>query len=383
FTREGGEINVSLTLDNEQLLLIVEDTGIGIPADKINHIFNRFYQVDDSVTRTSEGSGIGLALSKELAILHKGELTVKSEYGKGSVFTLCIPVSKQAYKKHEITHAVQQSQLSEYENITRKPAIINPVFDKKSNKPWILVVEDNPDMQSYIYSVLKKDYEVILAANGIEAYEKAIEMIPDIIVSDYMMPEMDGLTLCKKVKSHELIQHIPFVMLTAKAGHESKLHGLEHGADFYLTKPFDNYELLLIIQNIVDHQRRLKEYFITKYNQSLPPEIPVREKEFIEKMNKIFENKYHDTDYGIDQLAMDLCLSRMQLHRKIKSITGNSPGCMLRSFRINKAIDLLCNSSLSIGEIAYTTGFKNQSNFTKTFKDLTGKTPSEYMTINI
>lgn len=382
FTPEGGKIDVSLTVGNEKLILVIEDTGIGIPADKISHIFNRFYQVDDSVTRASEGSGIGLALSKELAVLHKGDLSAKSECGKGSIFTLCIPVSKQAYKKDQIINPAQEGFLED-KNVIRQLPVVNPVFDKKSKKPWVLVVEDNPDMRSFIYSILKKDYEVILAANGTEAYEKAIEMIPDIIVSDYMMPEMDGLTLCKKIKSHELIQHIPFVMLTAKAGQESKLHGLEHGADFYLTKPFDNNELLLIIQNIIDQQKKLKEHFSKHYGQNLIPEVPVREKEFIEKMNKIFENKYHDTDYGIDQLALDLCLSRMQLHRKIKSITGNSPGCMLRSFRINKAIHLLCNSSLSIGEVAYIAGFKNQSSFTKTFKDLTGKTPSEYMAIHI
>jgi len=242
------------------------------------------------------------------------------------------------------------------------------------------VAEDNADMQQFIYNIIKDDYSVILASNGKEALNLATEKVPNVIISDYMMPEMDGIEFCKEIKSNIVTSHIPIIMLTAKANHTAKIEGLEGGADIYLTKPFDQEELKLQVRNLILQIQRFSELFKNQKNSTaILTELPLKERKFLDKMYAMLQDKFHSENYGVDQLADDLCLSRMQIHRKVKVLTGKSPGEILRNFRIDKAKHLLELSSLSITEIAIKTGYKNQSNFSRIFKEYTGNTPGQYI----
>lgn len=394
FTPEKGVIKVNVFktgTDDPKLVLEVEDSGIGIPKDKLEKIFDRFYQVDSSYTREYEGTGIGLALTKELAELHGGKIEVSSEEGLRTLFRVEIP----------FVEAMEDPEVKDFRKV--KPENSSPNTYKSNNKPVntpvttindqspvLLVVDDSEDVCSYVTSIFEKDYRIFQARNGEEGLNIAIENIPDIIISDLMMPKIDGIQLCKKVKTDERTSHIPVILLTAKTAINSKLEGLETGADDYLSKPFNTDELQARVKNLVEQRRMLRERFSKELAQSKEPadsgspSVPnlpsnTLDNSFLQTVIKIIESNLSDSDLGIERLEEEIAMSRVQLYRKIKAVTNQTPGELIRNYRLKTASVLLSKNDLTVSEIAFKVGFNNLSYFTKCFKEVFGCTPSEYL----
>ena len=377
FTPEGGLVNFKASEENGMLLVEVKDSGIGIPKEQQENIFNRFYQIDDSTTRSSEGSGIGLALTKELAELHRGKLSVSSSEGIGSVFTVVIPVTREAF----VGLPVKGPVVIEDKHYTSDDlALPVQAINEDESKPLILIAEDNEDMQKFIVELLQDHYRTISVLNGLEAYERAQSVVPDLVISDWMMPVMDGRTLCEKLKTTNATSHIPVLMLTARADQPSKLEGLETGADDYLTKPFDNKELIVRIHNLIEQRKKLRQLFSRELVlQPKQISLPSRDAEFLSRLLSLLEEKYSNPDFSVEELSLEIAMSRMQLHRKIKALTDQSPGEFLRTFRLERAKQMLTNTGLQVSEVCFKVGFNNVSNFSKVFREFTGVTPTEFM----
>jgi DNA-binding response OmpR family regulator len=379
FTPPGGMVGLKATMENENLVIEVRDSGVGIPSDKIGLIFNRFYQVDDSMTRSSDGSGVGLALTKELAELHRGKLEVSSREGVGSIFTLTLSVTREAFKDLPVTAAETMSQGDRVSN-EFSPSFDVGVVDEDESKPLVLVAEDNADMQKFIFDLLKYKYRVVCANNGKDAYDRALAIMPDFVITDWMMPVMDGLTCCEKLKTTDATCHIPVLMLTARADQPSKLEGLETGADDYLIKPFSTNELTIRIHNLIEQRRKLRAIFSKEI--ILQPKhvlLPSRDATFMTKLLALMEKKYGDADFSVEELSEEVNMSRMQLHRKLKALTDQSPGEFLRKFRLERAKQLLSVGGMQVSEVCFKVGFNNVSHFSKSFRDFAGVTPSEFI----
>ncbi|MBX2946325.1 MAG: tetratricopeptide repeat protein [Cyclobacteriaceae bacterium] len=374
FTPEGGHVQLSITHINHQLTVQVKDTGPGIPADQLTQIFNRFHQIEGTAARIVEGTGLGLALSKELAEAHHGTLTAESPETGGSIFTLTIPTARSFYKS-ELTDQVETSELiyDEY------PVDEQPVESTATtDRPVILIAEDHADMRTFIHQVIAEQFDVVMTENGDEAWSKALHHIPDLVISDLMMPGINGTELCKRLKTHEATSHIPVIMLTARADQESKLEGLHTGADDYLTKPFDARELLARIQNLVEQRKKLKAIFSQQASSFTRVAGESRDTAFYNKVISIIEKNFTDPAFGIEEFTREIGMSRMQLHRKLKALTDQSPGDFLRLFRLGHAKKLLSIKGISVSEAAYRSGFNNLPNFSRIFKAWAGVTPSEY-----
>jgi signal transduction histidine kinase/AraC-like DNA-binding protein len=379
FTPADGNVWLEAHVAGNNLRVSVRDSGQGIPSEKITQVFNQFYQVDEPTTRSSEGSGIGLALSKELAQLHKGSLTVSNTSSGGCEFVFMIPVNREAYPPTAFTSTSAGSTTASVAPVHFTTGLSKPSAEPDSDsRPVILLAEDNDDMRLFVTTILAAKYKVIATSNGEEALSKAVEMIPDLILTDVMMPAMDGITLCGKIKTTKATNHIPVVMLTAKADSDSKVEGLETGADDYLAKPFNGRELMVRVQNLIEQRKLLQEVFREKVIWQ-PKQLNLKEPDehFMEQFIAILEKCYPDAGFGVDQLCDEIGLSRMQLHRKLKAITGKSPGDFLRSFRLERAKQMLA-SGMSVSEAAFQVGFNNLSNFSKTFREHTGSLPSEF-----
>ncbi len=381
----------------QQLELSVRDTGIGIPPDKLEKIFDRFYQADDSYTREQEGSGIGLALTKELVELHHGEIQVTSELGKGSTFFVCLPLGKEHLKPEEIVEDVVIEQLPVIsgptsvnlqvtsEQDTDSPSIqqsIDPSIQAQATsgqQPIILVVEDNADVRAYIRDYLEKDYQIIEAVDGEAGFEESASAIPDLIISDVMMPKMDGYELCRKLKTDERTSHIPVILLTARAGGESKVEGLETGADDYIIKPFDARELQVRVKNLIEQRRKLRERFRQEITLQ-PKEIAITsmDEQFLQKAMAAVEKNLPDPEFSTDDFARQVAMSRMQLHRKLRALTDQSTHEFIRTYRLQRAAQLLQNHAGTVSEICYDVGFNSLSHFAKAFREQFGQSPSEY-----
>lgn len=392
FTGDGGEVMVrvrrargssSVPEENGWIEISIADTGIGISQEELSRVFDRFYQVDSSQTRGQEGSGIGLALTKELVEAHHGTISVTSEVGKGSEFTVRLPAGKAQYTPEEIVDAATTLQppagkedvasFAESENITREV-----VDDTSQEKALVLIVEDNPDVRAYVKECLRSEYRILEARDGHEGMAYARESIPDLIISDVMMPKMDGNELCKTLKLDEKTSHVPVVLLTAKAGQENKIEGLETGADDFLVKPFDARELRVRVSNLIELRRKLRKRF--SIGQVLKPgEIAVTsiDDAFLKKVIDIVERKLGEEDFSIEDFAYEVGMSRSQLHRKLTALTGLSPTEFLRYMRLHRAKELLTKNVGTVSEIAYTVGFSGVSYFTKCFREQFGVLPSE------
>lgn len=361
------------------LLLQIKDTGIGIPAEKLPHIFNRFYQVDDSSTRAGEGTGIGLALCKELVKLLGGEIKVSSKVEQGTVFTVTLPITREA------PFVEQPDNLNSVANIPMtgttartfsKPQVAETGDNDKL--PLVLLIEDNEDVIQYLIACLAGQYNIATAQDGEEGIERAIELIPDVIVSDVMMPKKDGFAVCDTLKKDKRTSHIPIILLTAKADAQSRISGLQKGADDYLTKPFNEEELQIRLQNLLDTRQKLQEYF--QSNQPLPTDLPEevsQEDEFIQTLKRELEAHLDEEDFGILQLCRAVGMSRSQLHRKIKALTGRSTSLFIRSVRLQKAKTLLETTNLNISQVAYEVGFRDPTYFSRTFAEEFGVNPRE------
>ena len=386
FTNEKGKICVSISIDNSEVIeIVVEDNGIGIPGDELQNIFNRFSKVESS--NIVGGTGIGLALVKELVELHKGSISVESELNKGSKFKINLPLKIEYYKNVQFE---DDSQKDKAEQSKEKPAEekVNiktekqdqDIEDLADNVPIVLIVEDENDIRNFIKENLSKEYKILESENGKDGFQKSIEHIPDLIISDIIMPEMNGIELCKNIKTDERTSHIPVILLTAKSSVENKLEGLETGADDYLTKPFNISELHVRISNLIEQRRKLRERFRREILLE-PKDIAVTsaDEKFLYRVSDIIEKHIADYNFTVDNFAREIGMSRMQLHRKLNAVTGQAASDFIRNFRLKRAAKLLKGKHGNIGEIAYDVGFNNPSYFSECFKKLFGVLPSEYV----
>lgn len=375
FSPDNATIIISAGFVQGTLEIKVTDTGYGIPSDRLPQIYDRFFQVDDSFTKEKEGTGIGLALTKELVDLMGGNIRVESEYQKGSNFMVTIPID-------EIK--TSQKEDSETFNTVFAPELKNVIPEESKKQETkvvstVLIIEDHSDMRDFIKQQLVEEYKIIEAYNGKDGLEKAKEYTPNLIVTDLMMPQMDGITLCKKLKKDINTCHIPIIMLTAKAGLENKLEGLETGADAYLSKPFNVKELQVRARNLIEQRQKLKELF-AKSQRINPKEVTATslDEQFLQKTVDLLEERYSDPDFGILQMQEHLAMSRAQLHRKIKAITDQASGELLRNFRLKRAAQILAQQGENVTQVAYMVGFNNLSYFAKCFKELYGVAPSKF-----
>lgn len=378
FTAANGSVSFSVEHDKKRLRFTVQDNGVGIPKEQLDKIFDRFQQV----AGTQGGSGIGLSLAKELLQLHKGQISVQSETGKGSSFRVSIPIVAEFYTATEIINS--STVLSTAGKVSGNGTMISPHMQEEetgqdTSLPLVLVAEDNTDLQQLISDTLRPHFRVQVAASGKTGLQKAIEQVPDCIISDVMMPEMDGIELCRRLKSEAATSHIPIILLTAKADSNSKIEGLQTGADDYLIKPFDGPELIIRIQNLIEQRKQLRERYSKLVISLHPDEIttPSAEQEFIQQVRRNIEEQIDNELFGVAELANAVHLSRSQLHRKLKSLTGQAPNELVRNYRLEMALQLLQQHSGTVTEIAFQTGFSSPAYFSKCFSDRYGYSPAE------
>jgi signal transduction histidine kinase/ligand-binding sensor domain-containing protein/DNA-binding response OmpR family regulator len=373
YTHDNGTVSIHLTYSEGDgtLAIEVKDTGIGIPADMHDKIFERFFQTDVPESMVNQGTGIGLAITKEFVKLHNGIITVKSEPEKGTCFTVLIPAKKI------------------YEPLTRTNANPIPIEDveqiifeesqKKDKKKTILIVEDNEDLRFYLKDNLKAQYHVEEATNGKEGWEKVKQLNPDLVVSDIMMPVMDGIELARKIKTETSTAHIPIILLTAMGSEEKQLEGLHVGVNDYITKPFTFEILASRVRNLLAQQKLLQKRF-QKQIEVNPAEVtitPVDEK-FLKQALEVVEKQLDNPEFSVEDLSREMYMSRVTLYRKILSLTGKSPLEFIRSIRLKRAAQLLDKSGMSVAEIAYEVGFNNPQLFTRFFKEEFKVPPSQY-----
>lgn len=376
FTPENGTITVTLsTLTKEEggryARLVVADTGSGISVQHIRHIFDRFYQIDVN----HAGSGIGLALAKAFVELHGGEITADSVEGKGTVFTVDIPMTVVEEPSADLVQEpriTQQTVVEELEDMETEEQIPD------ENKECILIIDDNADVRDYVKSLLKEEYTVIEAPDGRAGLKKAMKYVPDAIICDVMMPVMDGLECCRKLKTELQTSHIPVMLLTACSLDEQRIQGFECGADSYISKPFNSKLLLVRLRNLMDNHKRLKQFFGDKTTLSKESVSDV-DKGFVDRFRELIEENLADSELSVEDLGGKMGLSRVQLYRKIKALTNYSPNELVRIARLKKAASLLASSEKTISEITYEVGFTSPSYFTKCYKDYFGESPTDFL----
>ena len=379
----------------------VSDTGRGISPEHLPHIFDRFYQVGQENNSYYEGTGIGLALTKELVELHHGTIQVESDpdsnrEGKGTTFTILLPLGKDHLKPGEIVQKPQEvitvedsgtDSFIQYPTSNIQHRTPNSQYPTSSaEQPILLIVEDNPDMRTYIREYFEIDYQIIEAVDGLDGFNKSVEHIPDIIISDVMMPHMDGNEFCAKIKTDERTSHIPVILLTARAAAEHKIEGLETGADDFLTKPFDGDELQVRVKNLIAQRKRLNQRMEAEIRKSQSlntltlkdSSITSMDEQFLNKLMQAIHDQYADPEFSASALSLKIGISRAQLHRKIKALLGQSTGDLIRSFRLIRGAELIKNKSGTVAEIAYDVGFSSPSYFSECFRKQFGILPSEF-----
>jgi signal transduction histidine kinase/ligand-binding sensor domain-containing protein/DNA-binding response OmpR family regulator len=379
YVEENGNIIVSITLEVDKtekktstVVISVQDNGKGIPQDQIGLIFNRFYE--GSASRIP-GSGIGLALVKELVDLHHGEITVHSKVNEGTRFELRLPTGLETNEHHIL---IKKIKLADEGYQEMSDVEVAEGGEIRENMPLLLLVEDNEDIRNYISSKLTENYNIELAKNGKEGVEKAFEQVPDLIISDVMMPELDGFELCKQLKTDERTSHIPIILVTARSGEEAELQGLTIGADDYITKPFKLNVLQLKIRNVLYTRQKFKEQFLK--NPHLIPEnaaLPSADEAFLKKAVAIIEENLDNSEFGVEDFSDYFKMSRRNVLRKIKGMTGLSINEFIKNIRLKESHKLLLQGKLNVAEVAYSVGFNDQKYFSKCFKEHFGLTPSE------
>lgn len=376
FTPENGTITVTLSAlikeeGRKYVRLVVSDTGSGISAQHIRHIFDRFYQIDVN----HAGSGIGLALVKAFVELHGGVIAVDSAEAKGTVFTVDLPmtvVEETFTGQMQEPHITQQTVVEELEDVETEE------LAPDENKECVLIIDDNMDVRDYVKSLLCEKYTVIEAADGRSGLKKAMKYVPDAIICDVMMPVMDGLECCRRLKTELQTSHIPVMLLTACSLDEQRIQGFECGADSYISKPFNSKLLLVRLRNLIDNHKRLKQFFGDKTTLSKESVSEV-DKGFVDRFRILLEKHLADSELSVEELGNKMGLSRVQLYRKIKALTNYSPNELLRIARLKKAASLLASSEKTISEITYEVGFTSPSYFTKCYKEHFGESPTDFL----
>ena len=402
FTPAGGVIMVILDISKSTMVSVrVKDTGKGIGKKEIIHIFDRFYQADGSSTREYDGTGIGLSLAKELIELHKGDISVISEEGKGTEFIINLPLGDMSFEREKLfeTNTAKFSidkMANDFEtdssvNIQNQVSGIqqrvsgaeNPASGIREQESIadeiVLIVEDNLDVRAYMREQIESEYKVIEASQGEEGIVQAQKFIPDVIITDVMMPKMDGYKFSREIRKDEKTSHIPIIMLTAKAGLDDKIEGLETGIDAYLTKPFSAKELKVRIKNLIIRRKELRKKF-SRATVIKPSEVSTvsADQEFLQKAIKIIESHFEDEQFSVEKLAEKVNMSISQLNRKLNALIDQPAGQLIRSLRLQRAADLLKKNTGSIAEICYQVGFNDQAYFSRSFKKQFGCSPSEY-----
>ena len=389
YTPKSGSIRLAVSLvekeGSEWVQATVSDSGIGIPEEHLPHIFDRFYQITDINKSGIASSGIGLSLSRDLVEKHYGRIRVDSKPGSGTTFEVLIPANSEVYPPEERSAKPGSDLSMEYissmmetydyslEDLDDRPLVGGEMFR-------ILVVEDNLDMQKFLYNELSDIYNVILAQNGEEGLLLCNENLPDMVISDVMMPEMDGLEFCRRIKENELTSHIPVILLTAKSGSENEISGFEMGADDYITKPFNPEALKLKVRNILEGRKQIAEKFASAANY-IPENIKISQIDqgFLEKFVKLVEDNIDDTELSGDVIAHELGMSKGNLYKKLKTLTGMTVNIYIRTIRLKVAARLLKQGNYNISEIAYSVGFNNPKYFSTCFSEMFSMSPKEYM----
>lgn len=393
YTPAGGEIFVSLKDEGANLRLDVKDTGKGISQDEADKIFERFFQAKGAAS----GTGIGLALVKSFVELHHGEARVESELGKGSDFIVVIPREQEG--DSQVIHndvdivdnsvntsastgknIVDESVLQYIDDGDRSRGKVQRLVSENTNRPTVLVIDDNTDIRQYERTLLQDEYIVLEAADGKEGLAVALKEVPDLVICDVMMPVMDGLELTEQLKTNTATSHIPVIMLTAKNLEEHRAEGYEHGADSYITKPFHSKVLLARIENLLRQRQLLKNLY--QGSKEAEKEISEahledRDRQFLKQLQAIIQKNLSDSEFGVEDMGQQIGLSRVQLYRKVKAMTGSSVVDLLRKARLAKARRLLETRSMSVSEVAYEVGFSAPSYFTKCFKEEYGMLPGD------
>lgn len=383
FTPDNGHISIRLSTSiqgpDRWLEMNVSDNGVGMPAEHIKHIFDSFYQIDVH----HAGSGIGLALVKAFVEMHHGFIDVNSNEGQGTTFRICMPMKQKGNLSASETQNQQLSNLREgavvaagQENISLLPTPVN-----EEGKNCILIIDDNQDIRDYTKSILETEYTVIEAANGQEGIQQAMKYVPDAIICDVMMPVMDGMECCRRLKSELQTSHIPVMMLTAYAADEQKIEGYECGADSYISKPYSAKLLLTRLRNLIDNRKRLQDFFIDK-THTQKESLSDPDREFIDKLRNLIEQHLSDAGFRVDNMGDEIGLSRIQLYRKTKALTGYPPLELLRVARLKKAAQLMGSTEKTIAEIAYEVGFNSPSYFAKCYKEYFGENPTDFLKRN-
>lgn len=379
FTPENGKVTVRLSAltkeDDRWIRFTVSNTGSMISAEHIRNIFDRFYKID----MHHAGSGIGLALVKAFVEMHGGTISVESDEKQGTVFTVDLPVRTCACETSSLEESPVSS-VSEASSLNDALPIEEEELEKNydSSKPSVLIIDDNVDIRSYVHGLLHTDYTVIEAADGSEGIRKAMKYVPDLIISDVMMPGIDGIECCRRLKSELQTCHIPVILLTACSLDEQKIQGYDGGADSYISKPFSSQLLLARVRNLIDSHRRLKQFF--GGGQALAKEdVCDMDKDFVEKFKALIDAKMGDSGLNVEDLGKEMGLSRVQLYRKIKSLTNYSPNELLRIARLKRAASLLASSDMTVAEIGYEVGFSSPSYFAKCYKEQFGESPTDLL----
>lgn len=389
YTPSKGEINVRVYRKDDNFIKFeIEDTGIGISKKNINSIFNRFYRVEDQTGVGNNGSGIGLHLTKSLVEMHHGEISVQSELGKGSCFMFVLPFKEESYNESEKKHNEKNARFEESVSFSEKTIIESDIaipFDEntigRKKKYKVLIVEDDEDIRSYLKLELGKYYQVFTAVNGKIGYDMAVKELPDIIISDIMMPEINGLEMMKKLRSNPNVCDIPVILLTAKACVEDFVSGLQKGADAYLAKPFELSHLIAQINNLLQRSIHYKvQKSEVQNNRKIDETYDVKsaDDKLIEKLNAKIKERIGDSSLSIEELSAECGISRVHLHRKLKELYQQSPSVYLRNIRLEHAAYLLRTKNISISEVAFAVGFNSQQYFTNCFKETYGVSPSVY-----
>ena len=388
FTPEGGEVSVSVRAPisegkKQWVEIEVRDSGIGIADDHLQHIFDRFYQVESGDTRHYEGTGIGLALAKELVELHSGEIRVTSKIGLGTVFKVRLPLGREHFSDDQLVGAAvaEADPPAEPAGEPQPPPVHAPARENDTpHRRIILIIEDHPDMRQYIRENLQETYTLAEAVDGEQGFEMAKDLIPDLIISDVMMPNVDGYDLARQIRAHELTSHIPIIMLTAKAAEDEKLEGLETGVDAYLTKPFSIRELQVRVRKLIELRRQLLQ------TQKQPLKItasevvvtPVDER-FLERLQKIVEENLEDEAFQVGELCLKVGIGERQLYRKLHALLGCTPAAYIRQIRLDRAKQLLEKGAGTVSEITFMVGYANTSAFARAFREAFGKAPSAFL----
>ncbi len=394
FTPEGGLIEISVTRDEAHVTVRINDTGIGIPADKLGRIFDRFYQVDDTHTRAQEGTGIGLSLTKELVDLHRGTIEIASQEGKGTTVSLRFPLGTKHLRPEEICSRVEGQEglwqpavkvaPSDDVDEAKLPEEVDqpkPPYELVSEpgETVVLVVEDNADVRDYVRRNLIDSYRVREAADGEEGWKESLEEMPDVIVSDVMMPNMDGFELCRRLKADERTSHIPVILLTAKAGSHDRIEGFDIGADDYIMKPFEPEEVKARIRNLIEQRKRIHEHF-RKHGllEIEEKQITPVDQRFLQNALAVITSHISDPAFGVELMAAEMAVSRSLLLKKCEALTGEPPSELIKRTRLSRAARLIEGKFGNVTEIALEVGFNNPSYFTECFRKQFGCPPSHY-----